>query len=65
MDEVVRKLIVYPDPEFIKVTKALRASDDAIADAASIIWLRVLDPEIAPPDDLPAAAAKLAKVMWA
>ncbi len=64
MDEVVRKLVVYPDPEFIKVIKSMRANDDAVADAASIIWLRILDAGMMPPDDLPPTAAKLAKIMW-
>lgn len=61
MDDLVRKLIVYPDPEFHKVLKNARADDDAVADAASLIWQRVLDPDMALPGDLAPAVAKLAK----
>ncbi len=63
MDEIVRKLIVYPDPEFHKVLKTLKANDDAVADAASLIWLKILDPEGTVPEELPAIASKLAKWM--
>lgn len=60
MDEVVRKLIVYPDPEFLAVLSDLKADDLAVADAASLLWLKVLystPPEL---EDLPYAAAGLA-----
>jgi TetR/AcrR family transcriptional repressor of nem operon len=59
MDELVRKLFIYPDPGLIKLQKKLRADDNALADAASVIWLRVLSPEARPPADLPKAAAAL------
>jgi AcrR family transcriptional regulator len=59
MDELVRKLFIYPDPGLQKLQKKLRADDNAIADAASVIWLRVLSPEARPPADLPKAAAAL------
>lgn len=63
MDEIVRKLIVYPDPEFHNVLKSLRANDEAVADAASLIWVRVLDPDEPVPDTLSAAAKKVANWM--
>jgi TetR/AcrR family transcriptional regulator, transcriptional repressor for nem operon len=63
MDELVRKVIVYPDPEFLKHLAKLDADDDALADAASLIWLRVFHPGEAPPKDLPRAAASLARWM--
>ncbi len=53
MDEVVRKLIVYPDPDFVALTERLGTGDDQVADAASVIWLRVLYPDATMPD-LPA-----------
>lgn len=63
MDDLVRKLIIYPDPGFHKLLAELKVDDDGVADAASIIWLRVFHPESLPPDDLPAAAAALAEWM--
>jgi TetR/AcrR family transcriptional regulator, transcriptional repressor for nem operon len=42
MDELVRKLIVYPDPELLAVIEANSADYDAVADAATMIWYRVL-----------------------
>lgn len=63
MDELVRKLIIYPDPELHKLLRKLRADDNAVADAASVVWLRVLSPDAQLPPDLPRAAAVLADWM--
>lgn len=63
MDELVRKLIVYPDPEFHALLKEMEADDDAVADAASVLWLHIFHPEEEPPADLPRAAAALAQWM--
>ena len=64
MDELVRKLVIYPDPEFFRLLADLDADDDAVADAASVMWLRVLYPDERPDADLPPAAAKLAEILW-
>lgn len=61
MDELVRKLVIYPDPEFHALLKEMGAGDEAIADAASILWLHIFHPDETAPADLPAAAATLAK----
>jgi TetR/AcrR family transcriptional repressor of nem operon len=63
MDELVRKLIIYPDPEFRALLEEMQADDDAIADAASVLWLHIFHPEESPPSDLPTAAAMLAQWM--
>lgn len=63
MDELVRKLIIYPDPEFHALLKDMEADDDAVADAASVLWLHIFHPEESPPDDLPPAAVALAQWM--
>lgn len=42
MDELVRKLVVYPDPELTALLEANGADYDAIADVATMIWYRVL-----------------------
>ncbi|MDR3511680.1 MAG: TetR/AcrR family transcriptional regulator [Caulobacteraceae bacterium] len=60
MDELVRRLIIYPDPELHQLAAAMDADDDAMADAAAVIWLRVFYPEERPPEGLPTAAASLA-----
>jgi TetR/AcrR family transcriptional repressor of nem operon len=44
MDEIVRKLIVYPDPDFLALLRDLKANDDDVADAATVVWLRILYP---------------------
>lgn len=42
MDELARKLFVYPDPELLAVIRENGADYDAVADAATLIWHRVL-----------------------
>jgi TetR/AcrR family transcriptional regulator, transcriptional repressor for nem operon len=42
MDELIRKLIVYPDPAFMAVISDSGSDHDAVADAATMIWYRVL-----------------------
>ncbi len=61
MDELVRKLIVYPDPHFHALLKQIGATDDeTVADAASVIFLHVLNPGASIPAGLPKPAADLA-----
>jgi TetR/AcrR family transcriptional repressor of nem operon len=64
MDELVRKLIIYPDGDFHALLAELDADDDAVADAASVLWLRIMHPNETPNADLPPAAAKLAALIW-
>ena len=63
MDELVRKLIIYPDPEFHALLQEMGADDDAVADAASVLWLHLFHPEEMPPTDLPPLAAALGQWM--
>lgn len=60
MDELVRKLIIYPDPGFHALLQRLEADDEAVADAASVMFLHVLNPGATPPPGLPRAASELA-----
>lgn len=64
MDELVRKLIIYPDPEFQCLLDELQADDDAVADAASVVWLKILYPEERPGPELTPAAARLSEFLW-
>ncbi len=45
MDELARKLVVYPDPELIALVGQNGSDYDAVADAATVIWYRVLYPD--------------------
>lgn len=60
MDEIVRKLIVYPDPEFLAVLSELDADDHAVADGATLMWLKVLYAKPPRLEGLPPAAEALA-----
>lgn len=64
MDEIVRKLIVFPDREFQKLMRTWGADDEAIVDAASLIWVRTFDPTAKPPAGLSPAAERLAQMIW-
>jgi len=64
MDEIVRKMIVFPDSDFNDLLEEWNADDASIADAASLIWMRVFDPSAKPPNDLAPAAQDIAKIMW-
>jgi TetR/AcrR family transcriptional repressor of nem operon len=59
MDEIARKLIVYQDRKFVMLLASLQADDDALADAASVLWMRSLYPGWAMDGDLPHAAELL------
>jgi TetR/AcrR family transcriptional repressor of nem operon len=61
MDELLRKHIVYPDPEFGKLLNRLKLDDEGLAAVTSVIWLRLLYPSASPPRKLCAAAATLSR----
>lgn len=63
MDETVRKLIVYPEPEFLQLIEDLDGDDELIAHATSLIWLRILYPDAGLPSDLPSRGKMLAKAV--
>ncbi|MGE0556337.1 MAG: TetR/AcrR family transcriptional regulator [Gemmatimonadales bacterium] len=64
MDELIRKLIVFPDREFRTLLRAWGADDEAVLDAVCLLWIRLFDPEAPPPDDLSPIVARLAAMMW-
>lgn len=60
MDELVRKLIVYPDAGLIELLQEMGVDDDLVADATSLIWLRAFYPDQPTPDDLAPPVAAFA-----
>jgi AcrR family transcriptional regulator len=65
MDELVRRMIVYPDEGLTDLLARLKADDDAVADAASLVWLRVFYPSEPLPTKLSRPARAFARWMEA
>ena len=42
MDEMARKLVVYPDPALLEVTGRIAPDDEAVADFLTVLWYRAL-----------------------
>jgi len=63
MDELVRRLIIYPDRDFHKLLQDLGMDDYGLADAASVAWTRVLYPGLKIEADLAPSAAEFS--LWA
>ncbi|MFN3523789.1 MAG: TetR/AcrR family transcriptional regulator [Phenylobacterium sp.] len=64
MDDLLRKLSVYPDREFLALIEALGLDDDMVADAASLAWLRVLYPDAPEPENLPGPIVALSRWLF-
>ncbi|UTP38311.1 TetR/AcrR family transcriptional regulator [Phenylobacterium sp. LH3H17] len=45
-DEIVRKLIIYPDPDYLALLEQTGMNDEAVADAMSLVWMHVLYPGV-------------------
>jgi TetR/AcrR family transcriptional repressor of nem operon len=63
-DELIRKLLVVPDPSFLELLGRLNMDDDAVADAISLVWHQLL---FGPPPrnaDVAPTARRLADVLW-
>lgn len=60
MDELIRKLVVYPDPDFLELVRRLDLEDNDLADAASVLWLRALYPQAEAEEPAGSVAALLA-----
>lgn len=60
MDEIVRKLIIYPDPELEALFARHGANDDAVADCASLLWHKALYPGDPIPENIAPMARELA-----
>lgn len=62
MDEVTRKLIVYPDESLLELLGKLGETDEVLVDAASVLWMRCLYPGALSEAELPGSAA--AQLLW-
>ncbi|MEM5516368.1 TetR/AcrR family transcriptional regulator [Henriciella sp. AS95] len=62
MDEIVRRLVIYPDQNLIRLTDKIVPTDKALADALSVLWFRTLYPASEIPKGLRGAAAKIAQL---
>lgn len=49
MDDLMRRLVIYPDESFVAFLDQAAPGSEALADALAVIWLRVLYPGLAPP----------------
>ena len=63
MDDILRKLVVYPDGEFQSLLAQLEATDDTVSDAASLIFLRILYADLPIPANLPTTLSKVAEIL--
>lgn len=64
MDDLARRLIVYPDPELIGLITEMGVTDETLADIASLIWLRILQPAVDPPRQLADSAVAIARLLF-
>lgn len=62
MDDLMRRLVVYPDEAFVEFLATEAPGDEALADALAVVWLRVLYPGLAPPAGLAPLATSLASL---
>lgn len=60
MDDLIRKLFVQPDAELVTLLDRLDATDETIADVATVIWMRLLAPGQAPLLREPSIAGRIA-----
>lgn len=59
-DELLRRIVVYPDPNLVGFLGDTATDDEALATAIAVIWYRVLYPGWPLPDDLGGLALDVA-----
>ncbi len=62
MDDIARKLFIYPDEGLLDLLKSAGADDVTVADVASVLWVRQLYPGLPIDRDLPEIARTI--VNW-
>jgi AcrR family transcriptional regulator len=64
MDDLVRRLVIYPDEDLLNLLNEVGLDDDGIADSSSLIWFRIFHPDEPPPAEMPAPVVELANWLW-
>lgn len=64
MDDLSRRLIVYPDRELIALLESLGADDATLGDVASLIWFRILRPAAPMPEGLQGSVERIAAALF-
>lgn len=62
MDELTRRVVVYPDKEFVDFLADIAPDDEALAAALTVIWMRVLYPGRRFPADIGGLAEALIRM---
>jgi AcrR family transcriptional regulator len=62
MDELMRRVVVYPDQEFVRFLGEVAPGDEELATALAVIWFRVLYPERELPTGLGGLAESLSTI---
>jgi TetR/AcrR family transcriptional repressor of nem operon len=62
-DDLIRKLLVAPDPSFLALLERLGADDEALADAVSLVWHQLLNGPLPDGAQISPMAASLAAVV--
>jgi AcrR family transcriptional regulator len=62
MDDLLRKLVVYPDQHFRALLDSIGATDDDVADAASVMWMRTLHGEVPSNEQLSPVVQSIAAI---
>ena len=62
MDEIMRRVVVYPDTEFVAFLEQEVPDDEALAEALTVIWHRVLYPDVQLPSGLEDLALSISKL---
>lgn len=60
-DELLRRIVVYPDPNLVGFLGQTADDDEALADALAVIWYRVLYPDRPLPEGLYGLARELVR----
>jgi TetR/AcrR family transcriptional regulator, transcriptional repressor for nem operon len=63
-DDLIRKLLVVPDPSFLDLLERLGGGDEAIADAISLVWHQLLFGALPDETQISPMARRVAAILW-
>jgi AcrR family transcriptional regulator len=64
MDDLSRRLVIYPDRELNALIETLGADDETLSDVASLIWFRILRPAVPMPEGLQGSVERIAAALF-